>query len=445
MYDSIMCKKAVNAAKSRSTSAGSSRNSYGENSDHRLTPSVSAEDTQGLPSYEYPETFNFEHSSPVYIKNTFIETGFWQPCSFNGFCDARAIQSCPADLISAPRSLQADASDSTRMLQQSNIIGSEACTKALNVQDELSNSTMCGFGDMGISKLAIPASLSAVNGGGAFGVHDDGLSLYANAENGLPDYDYQAPSFLEFDGVPAYAIKNTFIDTETCESPNSCYEPRKIMSCPASGIGEFHGLKEGDHEMGKMTRRAVTIDSFATVAMVAAAPEEFSGCTESVVQPCTGACWPMCCPHPAAEVPVLPLMLEQYLPQAMGTDFCETFPDFTDHSGSMLESSVSISMPQLPIPPAPAQTRVLRLSDALSLPSLGSPQLPTVGSAGHCNGTCKPCIHVDKEAGCKNGVQCLFCHLCPPGELKRRQQAKKANKSALMQALKGPSNFCMRT
>lgn len=50
--------------------------------------------------------------------------------------------------------------------------------------------------------------------------------------------------------------------------------------------------------------------------------------------------------------------------------------------------------------------------------------LPSLGSAQHAEGTCKPCAFAYE--GCANGAACLFCHLCPPGELKRRKRNKLA-------------------
>eukprot|EP00929_Paragymnodinium_shiwhaense_P122176 TRINITY_DN9479_c0_g1_i2.p1 TRINITY_DN9479_c0_g1~~TRINITY_DN9479_c0_g1_i2.p1 ORF type:complete len:199 (-),score=41.53 TRINITY_DN9479_c0_g1_i2:268-864(-) len=52
-------------------------------------------------------------------------------------------------------------------------------------------------------------------------------------------------------------------------------------------------------------------------------------------------------------------------------------------------------------------------------------QLPSPGSAGHGQGTCIPCAFFWKDAGCSNGQNCVFCHLCGPQEKKRRQQQKK--------------------
>mmetsp|Transcript_34975 Transcript_34975/g.100739 ORF Transcript_34975/g.100739 Transcript_34975/m.100739 type:complete len:244 (-) Transcript_34975:118-849(-) len=53
----------------------------------------------------------------------------------------------------------------------------------------------------------------------------------------------------------------------------------------------------------------------------------------------------------------------------------------------------------------------------------GSPELPSLGSAGHAEGSCKPCAFV--HAGrCANGPMCSFCHLCGPDERKLRRRAK---------------------
>jgi len=94
---------------------------------------------------------------------------------------------------------------------------------------------------------------------------------------------------------------------------------------------------------------------------------------------------------------------------------------------------------------APAATpHILRLSDALveapwtSAPVLGTSELPTVGSAGHQLGACKPCAFLYTK-GCGNGVQCQFCHLCEPGEKKRRAKDKKATIAAAVRS--GPWNL----
>jgi len=66
---------------------------------------------------------------------------------------------------------------------------------------------------------------------------------------------------------------------------------------------------------------------------------------------------------------------------------------------------------------------------AAAMPVLGSPDLPSVGSLGHHMRRCKPCAFIARQ-GCSNGVQCGFCHLCEPGEKKRRRKEKRGLISA---------------
>jgi hypothetical protein len=46
------------------------------------------------------------------------------------------------------------------------------------------------------------------------------------------------------------------------------------------------------------------------------------------------------------------------------------------------------------------------------------------GSALHAVGACKPCAFVFQD-GCANGTDCEFCHLCDPGERKRRKKERR--------------------
>eukprot|EP00440_Ansanella_granifera_P067231 gb/GFBE01072915.1/.p1 GENE.gb/GFBE01072915.1/~~gb/GFBE01072915.1/.p1 ORF type:complete len:227 (+),score=28.95 gb/GFBE01072915.1/:1-681(+) len=55
-----------------------------------------------------------------------------------------------------------------------------------------------------------------------------------------------------------------------------------------------------------------------------------------------------------------------------------------------------------------------------------SPPVKSVGSDLHGTGKCKPCAWVWKSAGCENGTDCAYCHLCPADELKNRKRAKLA-------------------
>merc|ERR1719193_2991114 len=51
-------------------------------------------------------------------------------------------------------------------------------------------------------------------------------------------------------------------------------------------------------------------------------------------------------------------------------------------------------------------------------------ELPSIGSASHGSGLCKPCAWFWKPGGCLNGRDCYHCHLCPRQELKARREAK---------------------
>ena len=62
-----------------------------------------------------------------------------------------------------------------------------------------------------------------------------------------------------------------------------------------------------------------------------------------------------------------------------------------------------------------------------------APAEVSVGSLNHADGTCKPCAFMHTK-GCQSGADCSFCHLCPPGEKKRRakltKQAAKLSEAA---------------
>lgn len=81
-----------------------------------------------------------------------------------------------------------------------------------------------------------------------------------------------------------------------------------------------------------------------------------------------------------------------------------------------------MSMPAVPPPPA---APVLRLADAIAAPDIGGPDMPSIGSLLHHKGECKPCTFFHTR-GCENGDNCKFCHLCLPGEKKKRLKAMKA-------------------
>jgi hypothetical protein len=82
-------------------------------------------------------------------------------------------------------------------------------------------------------------------------------------------------------------------------------------------------------------------------------------------------------------------------------------------------------MMRLPPIATPSDSEAVASNAAANDIALGTPEMPTVGSIEHAVGNCRPCAFFHKR-GCENGVQCKFCHLCDPGEKRRRQKEKKA-------------------
>lgn len=54
------------------------------------------------------------------------------------------------------------------------------------------------------------------------------------------------------------------------------------------------------------------------------------------------------------------------------------------------------------------------------------PGLPSIGSIDHCRSACKPCAWFYHPDGCRHGINCEFCHICPDGELKKRKKEKQS-------------------
>jgi len=74
----------------------------------------------------------------------------------------------------------------------------------------------------------------------------------------------------------------------------------------------------------------------------------------------------------------------------------------------------------------PEPEALLRFVEMLTMkPQVEVGEQPSIGSRDHSQGKCKPCAFFWTQEGCNNGSACPFCHLCEPGEKKRRQKARK--------------------
>eukprot|EP00437_Effrenium_voratum_P031618 CAMPEP_0181407818 /NCGR_PEP_ID=MMETSP1110-20121109/5975_1 /TAXON_ID=174948 /ORGANISM="Symbiodinium sp., Strain CCMP421" /LENGTH=242 /DNA_ID=CAMNT_0023530257 /DNA_START=82 /DNA_END=807 /DNA_ORIENTATION=- len=175
---------------------------------------------------------------------------------------------------------------------------------------------------------------------------------------GLPDIEY--PSTLQLDfGEPA------FIPT-----PNTQAGTASSSSCPTSRIGAPPGLEPMLDE-GRLTNSCP------------ASIVEFLPGLEDEALPFVIPKMQAVVPPPPVAPPVLPGSL-QFEPMDPPTDSVEPseplgLPAYVDFTGMCV----------------------------------------SLGSAGHGLGTCKPCAFFHTK-GCSSGKNCTFCHLCPPGEKKRR-------------------------
>lgn len=85
--------------------------------------------------------------------------------------------------------------------------------------------------------------------------------------------------------------------------------------------------------------------------------------------------------------------------------------------GEMLQRCADFSCLQLPGPP------LILLEEGLPAEMTGSRECPSIGSAYHHLGLCKPCDFMHR-GGCRMGYNCQFCHLCSRCETRRQKRAR---------------------
>mmetsp|Transcript_102303 Transcript_102303/g.318668 ORF Transcript_102303/g.318668 Transcript_102303/m.318668 type:complete len:91 (+) Transcript_102303:4-276(+) len=74
----------------------------------------------------------------------------------------------------------------------------------------------------------------------------------------------------------------------------------------------------------------------------------------------------------------------------------------------------------------------------LEAPQYGTRECPSVGSALHSLGMCKPCDFVHRRT-CRTGAACKFCHLCGPSESRRRKKEEQRAKRVALQRRQLPA------
>jgi len=279
------------------------------------------------------------------------------------------------------------------------------------------------------------------------------------------------PRISEMTYPSPFVMRNTFLDHYD-HSPSSLvdfFQAREIQSCPTSGISAPPGLEQFgssvESEAGESDFVPVKPGSLASANKVAGLPEieypppfvvrniflDTSNPEQmlSVANSATG--------RQAKSCPEIVMGLPPGLSNVSCEDFGGFASDLSHDRGTagLAPGSVLAYQPVIPhlqhrvppppiaapcvvpprqlaptmataaLPPSPMCVPQLYNSEVLQEPVWGTPDMPTFGSAWHRLGTCKPCAFMHTK-GCGSGVECEFCHLCAPGEKKRRKKTRHA-------------------
>jgi len=203
-----------------------------------------------------------------------------------------------------------------------------------------------------------------------------------------PSASQQSPQNEVINKSPmGYVVRNTFV--ETIEDPDpllSGFEERQVRSCPPTPTGS---TDSGDNSLSVLTLAAERLQRHE--APSPAGPRS----------PAASA---------ATSIGIMPSIEQE-----------------AAHEVAAVAPTVEASTSQL---------CVLRLAETLQAQEVCPAELPSMGSAGHSLGRCKPCAFVHTK-GCNSGRACQFCHLCDHGSSKRRKKAWREYLRATYTAEKG--------
>jgi hypothetical protein len=212
--------------------------------------------------------------------------------------------------------------------------------------------------------------------------------------------------------VPLF-VRNTFIDYANARPPSldEFVEERRVRSCPTSLVaGEALPAKEPERQEQQLRRTSLM------------------GWWRNLMRSKTVG-------DTSATASVLDSDSDILLPIHVAKDG-EKDQDARSECSTVDTAELSVPPPSAPGHAMSGQAShdglitVLRLEESVAGPA--SPELPSVGSAGHHMGNCKPCAFFHNK-GCQSGGSCPFCHLCDPGEKKRRQKEKRSFFSGMRQ------------
>jgi len=226
---------------------------------------------------------------------------------------------------------------------------------------------------------------------------------FACAEIELPEEMEASASKLEL------VYKNTFLAATEPMSPSlrPFYRERSVQTCPGAHVGRLQGLF--------CDGASPDVSGFGGQTPLAASPAAY--------MPPTPCHWADAAPVPEmvslsladmlAPPPSVPPCVEQRTVRVLsqGKAAAPWQQPLCSPPSAPPRLLISAGPESPPTPTAPAAS------------ALATGELPSVGSALHGSGQCKPCAFLHSK-GCENGLNCQFCHVCDADERRRRRQAK---------------------
>lgn len=378
---------------------------------------------------------------PVEVKNTFVNAAVLDFDSLQDFLEERQVKSCPASRQHS----------SITMLME-DIAGMGGVTNSADSANDVFN-TASSFGVDGPHNIAserdLPKYLNFSDSAPTF----NGTLTCQGLEWNLKEQVLNtASTFMDTDFVPGVPQRSDEVCPQALELSRfvvsdgagqdslfhmaPSFQP-EAMPAPAmpddSSVNDRlkHLRMRGSvvqHEIGQTPYHET---QWAPGSGIPVQPE-FS--LEAALAPIQ---WPTACQMSNSMAPGIESLmgnlqqqqqsnLQQQQTQLFSTP-CEETLGMDVSVGSSHERLTPLLPTQDAAAPGAAPAPVLRLAEAIAPPELGSPELPSIGSLLHHKGDCKPCTFFHTR-GCENNVNCNFCHLCGPGEKKKRLKAMKAQK-----------------
>eukprot|EP00445_Apocalathium_hangoei_P042403 CAMPEP_0203966532 /NCGR_PEP_ID=MMETSP0359-20131031/95735_1 /ASSEMBLY_ACC=CAM_ASM_000338 /TAXON_ID=268821 /ORGANISM="Scrippsiella Hangoei, Strain SHTV-5" /LENGTH=307 /DNA_ID=CAMNT_0050903947 /DNA_START=74 /DNA_END=997 /DNA_ORIENTATION=+ len=246
-----------------------------------------------------------------------------------------------------------------------------------------------------------------------------------------------------------FGVKNTFIDSSMPCSPSLVpfYKERQVRSCPSEQVG---CLKTCFEDVGSVSTETPAVTPKSTRAALILATTTGEDMEHHCLWPAT-PCYDEHIAVPMVSYESIPaargMATMQYQGWPWGDHYASPAPAFCNEViGEPMVSSrktvVCLSdvlccepngsaqrclAESAPLPTPVLSTDYKPVAVPIAPPPLslapGSAALPSIGSAAHGQGRCKPCAFFHTK-GCEIGPACSFCHLCGADERKHRKKEK---------------------